>query len=144
MHRTAAGRACRAAGRAARPGRHARCSGPADHRRGRLPRMRGVGTLHAGPARPSARLPRARFDAVVRMLGEGFSTRRGRRGALIHHDTVNHKLRARRGTRLTALTSGGAIPDTADYKVMLEPESLLVGSVNEDFAVESNIGDIFH
>jgi ATP-dependent Lhr-like helicase len=94
-------------------------------------------------ALPFAQLPRARFDAVVRMLGEGFSTRRGRRGALIHHDAVNHKLRARRGTRLTALTNGGAIPDTADYKVILEPEALTVGSVNEDFAVESNIGDIF-
>jgi len=94
-------------------------------------------------ALPFAQLPRAQFAAVVRMLGEGFSTRRGRRGALIHHDAVNHKLRARRGTRLTALTNGGAIPDTADYKVILEPEALPVGSVNEDFAVESNIGDIF-
>src|SRR5208337_3036396 len=68
---------------------------------------------------------------------------RGRRGALIHHDAINHVLRGRRGARLTALTSGGAIPDTADYKVMLEPESLTVGTVNEDFAVESNAGDIF-
>ena len=94
-------------------------------------------------ALPFASLSRADFMAVVRMLGEGFSTRRGRRGALIHHDAVNHKLRARRGTRLTALTSGGAIPDSADYKVMLEPEALVVGTVNEDFAVESNAGDIF-
>jgi ATP-dependent Lhr-like helicase len=94
-------------------------------------------------AQPFAALTRADFMAVVRMLGEGFSTRRGRRAALIHHDAVNHKLRARRGTRLTALTSGGAIPDTADYQVMLEPDALLVGSVNEDFAIESNAGDIF-
>jgi ATP-dependent Lhr-like helicase len=94
-------------------------------------------------ALPFANLSWADFTAVVRMLGEGFSTRRGRRGALIHYDAVNHKLRARRGTRLTALTSGGAIPDTADYKVMLEPEALIVGTVNEDFAVESNAGDIF-
>jgi ATP-dependent Lhr-like helicase len=94
-------------------------------------------------AQPFAQLPRAQFAAVVRMLGEGFSTRRGRRGALIHHDAVNHRLRPRRGTRLTALTNGGAIPDTADYKVILEPEALSVGSVNEDFAVESNIGDVF-
>jgi ATP-dependent Lhr-like helicase len=94
-------------------------------------------------ALPFAALSRADFTATVRMLAEGFSTRRGRRGALIHYDSVNHKLRARRGTRLTALTSGGAIPDTADYKVMLEPEALLVGSVNEDFAIESNAGDIF-
>ena len=94
-------------------------------------------------ALPFAQLSRAQFDAVVRMLGAGFSTRRGRRGALIHHDAVNRRLRARRGTRLSALTNGGAIPDTADYKVILEPEALTVGSVNEDFAVESNIGDIF-
>jgi ATP-dependent helicase Lhr and Lhr-like helicase len=94
-------------------------------------------------AQPFENLSQTDFNAVVRMLGEGFSTRRGRRGALIHHDAVNHKLRARRGTRLTALTNSGAIPDTADYKVMLEPEALTVGSVNEDFAVESNIGDIF-
>ncbi len=94
-------------------------------------------------ARPFAGLERADFMAVVRMLAEGFSTRRGRRGALIHHDAVNQQLRARRGTRLTALTNGGAIPDTADYKVLLEPEALVVGSVNEDFAIESNAGDIF-
>ena len=94
-------------------------------------------------AAPFAQLAREDFLAVVRMLAEGFSTRRGRRGALIHYDSVNHKLRPRRGTRLTALTSGGAIPDTADYQVMLEPESLLVGTVNEDFAIESNAGDIF-
>jgi ATP-dependent Lhr-like helicase len=88
-------------------------------------------------------LTRADFDECVRMLAEGFSTRRGRRGALLHHDAVNKMLRPRKGARLTAITSGGAIPDNADYRVMLEPESLVVGSVNEDFAVESLQGDIF-
>ncbi|MGA2043226.1 MAG: DEAD/DEAH box helicase [Roseiarcus sp.] len=83
------------------------------------------------------------FSAVVAMLGDGFSTRRGRRGALLHHDAVNRMLRGRRGARLTALTSGGAIPDTADYRVVLEPEDQAIGSVNEDFAVESMAGDIF-
>jgi ATP-dependent Lhr-like helicase len=83
------------------------------------------------------------FSALVRMLGEGFSTRRGRRGALIHYDAINHMLRGRRGSRLTALTSGGAIPDTADYQVVLEPENQSIGSVNEDFAVESMAGDVF-
>src|SRR5262249_25991458 len=73
----------------------------------------------------------------------GFSTRRGRRGALIHHDAINHVLRGRRGARLTALTSGGTIPDNADYQVLLEPENQTIGSVNEDFAVESLAGDIF-
>ncbi|HEY4264767.1 MAG TPA: DEAD/DEAH box helicase [Micropepsaceae bacterium] len=92
---------------------------------------------------PYRRLPREDFNAVVTMLAEGFTTRRGRRGALIHHDAVNHMLRARRGARLTAITSGGAIPDNADYKVLLEPENNFIGTVNEDFAVESLAGDVF-
>ncbi len=94
-------------------------------------------------AYPYRNLKREEFDECVRMLAEGFSTRRGRRGALLHHDAVNKMLRPRKGARLTAITSGGAIPDNADYRVMLEPESLMVGSVNEDFAVESLQGDIF-
>ena len=83
------------------------------------------------------------FDAVVRMLADGFATRHGRRGALIHLDAINHMLRARRGARTTALTSGGTIPDTADYQVVLEPENHVIGSVNEDFAVESLQSDVF-
>ncbi len=92
---------------------------------------------------PYRTLEREDFSAIVRMLGDGFTTRRGRRGALIHHDAVNHVLRGRRGARLTALTSGGTIPDTADYQVLLEPENTIIGSVNEDFAVESLTGDVF-
>ena len=92
---------------------------------------------------PYRGLAREDFVAVVGMLAQGFSTRRGRRGALIHHDAVNHMLRGRRGARLTALTSGGAIPDTADYQVLLEPENQVIGSVNEDWAVESMAGDVF-
>ncbi len=69
--------------------------------------------------------------------------RRGRHGALIHHEAVNQVLRPRKGARLTAITSGGAIPDNADYRVLLEPEGISVGTVNEDFAVESLQGDIF-
>src|SRR5207249_11692295 len=67
----------------------------------------------------------------------------GRRSALIHHDAINHRLRGRRGSRLVALTSGGAIPDNADYRVMLDPSETFLGTVNEDFAVESLAGDIF-
>jgi ATP-dependent helicase Lhr and Lhr-like helicase len=88
-------------------------------------------------------LNRKEFDSVVKMLAEGFSTKRGRRSALIHHDAVNHRLRGRRGARLVALTSGGAIPDNADYRVILDPSETFVGTVNEDFAVESLAGDIF-
>jgi ATP-dependent helicase Lhr and Lhr-like helicase len=92
---------------------------------------------------PFRSLGRESFDAVIRMLAEGFTTRRGRQGALLYHDAVNHTLRGRKGARLTAITSGGAIPDTADYQVLLEPEGTLVGTVNEDFAVESLSGDVF-
>ena len=92
---------------------------------------------------PYRNLTRGEFDQVVTMLAEGFSTKRGRRSALIHHDAINHRLRGRRGARLTALTSGGAIPDNADYRVILEPSETFVGTVNEDFAVESLAGDIF-
>jgi ATP-dependent Lhr-like helicase len=92
---------------------------------------------------PYRELPRDDFQAVVTMLAEGFTTRRGRRGSLIHHDAVNHVLRGRRGARLTALTNAGTIPDNADYQVMLEPENHFIGTVNEDFAVESMAGDIF-
>ncbi|MEO7136766.1 MAG: DEAD/DEAH box helicase, partial [Gemmatimonadales bacterium] len=94
-------------------------------------------------AYPYRDLERAEFDNVVQMLTQGFSTRWGRRGALIHHDTVNGRLRGRRGARMLAITSGGAIPDNADYRVILEPENTFIGTVNEDFAVESLQGDIF-
>ena len=92
---------------------------------------------------PYRALTRDEFTTVVHMLAEGFATSRGRRGTLLHHDAINHMLRGRRGARLTALTSGGTIPDTADYQVVLEPENHTIGSVNEDFAVESLAGDIF-
>jgi ATP-dependent Lhr-like helicase len=94
-------------------------------------------------ASPYRALPREDFGGIVHMLADGFSTRRGRRGALIHYDAVNRILRGRRGARLTALTSGGTIPDMADYQVVLEPENQVIGTVNEDFAVESLAGDVF-
>jgi ATP-dependent helicase Lhr and Lhr-like helicase len=94
-------------------------------------------------AYPYRNLEREQFDSIVRMLAEGFSTKRGRRSTYLHHDAVNKRLRGRRGARLAAITSGGAIPDTADYAVVLEPSDLVIGSVNEDFAIESLQGDIF-
>ncbi len=94
-------------------------------------------------ASPYAGLSRARFDEIERKLSDGLATRRGRQSAYLHRDAVNHHLRARRGARLTALTCGGAIPDTADYRVVLEPAGTFIGTLNEDFAVESLIGDIF-
>jgi len=94
-------------------------------------------------AYPYRDLERAEFDEVLHMLAQGYSTRRGRHGALIHHDAVNHRVTGRRGARLTAITSGGTIPDNADYQVILEPQAQFVGTVNEDFAVESLQGDVF-
>jgi ATP-dependent Lhr-like helicase len=94
-------------------------------------------------AYPYRNLERKDFDAVVRMLADGISTKRGRRGTYLHRDAVNHVLRARKGARLTAITCGGAIPDNADYQVVLEPAGIFVGTLNEDFAIESLAGDIF-
>jgi len=94
-------------------------------------------------AYPYRNLTRKEFDDVLRMLAEGFSTKRGRRAALIHYDAINHRVRGRRGAGLVALTSGGAIPDNADYRVVLEPSETFIGTVNEDFAIESLAGDIF-
>ena len=94
-------------------------------------------------AYPYRNLERAEFDEIIGMLRDGFATRRGRRGAYLHQDMINHRLRGRKGARLTAITSGGAIPDTADYAVVLEPTDSVIGTVNEDWAIESMQGDIF-
>jgi ATP-dependent Lhr-like helicase len=92
---------------------------------------------------PYRALERRDFDAVVKMTAEGFATRRGRRSALVHRDEVNAKVRGRRGARSLAITSGGAIPEVADYRVVLVPEDTFIGTLNEDFAIESSAGDIF-
>ncbi len=93
-------------------------------------------------AAPYATLDRRDFDQVVDMLAEGIATSRGRAGAMLHRDAVAGRLRGRRGARLAAITSGGAIPDNANYDVVLEPDGTLVGSVDEDFAVETMAGDV--
>ncbi len=94
-------------------------------------------------AYPYRHVRREDFEAVLEILAEGLSTRRGRSTALLHWDRVHGRIRGRRGARLAAITSGGAIPDTADYDVIEEPAETFVGTVNEDFAVESLAGDIF-
>ena len=88
-------------------------------------------------------LPRADFDAVIEMLSEGIATQRGRSGAFLHRDQINNMVRGRRGARLAAITSGGAIPENANYFVVAEPEETIVGTLDEDFAVESLAGDVF-
>jgi len=94
-------------------------------------------------AMPYADLSEADYQALLAMLAEGYTTRHGARGAYLHRDLVNRSLRGRRGGRLTALTSGGTIADNADYSVLLEPQGFNIGTVNEDFAVESLTGDVF-
>ncbi len=94
-------------------------------------------------AYPYHELERERFDDVVRMLSEGVAGRWGRTTAYLHRDGVNRKVKARRGARMMAVSNGGAIPDTADYRVIAEPDGTMVGTVNEDFAIESMAGDIF-
>jgi ATP-dependent Lhr-like helicase len=94
-------------------------------------------------AQPYASLPREAFDDVVRCLAEGAAPRVGRGGALLHRDEVHGVVRARRASRIVALTNGGAIPDVADYRVVLDPDETTVGTVNEDWAIESMAGDVF-
>ncbi len=94
-------------------------------------------------AAPFATLSRDDFDEVVELVSEGIQTGRGRRGAYVHRDRINRELSGRRGARLAALTSGGAIPDVGDYRVLADPDDTLVGSVNEDWAIESMAGDVF-
>ncbi len=93
-------------------------------------------------AYPYRSLKRETFDSILEMLSEGIAAKRGRYGAYVHRDRVNGKLRARRGARLAAITSGGAIPDNSLYAVVAEPDGIVVGTVDEDFAVESNRGDV--
>ncbi len=92
---------------------------------------------------PYRNLPREEFDAIVAMLSDGITTSRGRSGAFLHRDQVNHRVRGRRGARLAAITSGGAIPDNANYAVTAEPDGRNIGTVDEDFAMESLAGDTF-
>ncbi len=91
---------------------------------------------------PYRQLAREDFDAIVHLLSEGVAPGT-RRGAYLHRDQINGRLRARRSARLAALTSGGAIPETAQYRVIAQPEGTFVGTVDEDFAIESLAGDIF-
>jgi ATP-dependent Lhr-like helicase len=94
-------------------------------------------------AYPYRDLEKAQFLEVVEMLGRGFVTRRGRRAALIHYDSLHKEIRSRKGSRMTAIMNGGAIPEVFDYRVQLEPEGHFVGTLNEDFAIESLPGDVF-
>jgi ATP-dependent Lhr-like helicase len=94
-------------------------------------------------AYPYRNLPRKDFDEVLSMLADGIATARGRSGTFLHYDRVNGVLRARRGARMAAITCGGAIPEVANYRVVAEPDGHLVGTLDEDFAIESLAGDIF-
>jgi ATP-dependent Lhr-like helicase len=120
-------------------------AGAARRRRDGLPRLAARCAVRAacGARSRTANSRCAEFEQVVQMLADGYSTRRGRRGAYLHYDAVNRMLRARRGARLAAVTNAGVIPDQFDYDVVLQPEGHRVGTLNEDFAFESLPGDIF-
>ena len=94
-------------------------------------------------AAPYADLSRQEFDEVVELVSDGIVTGRGRRAAYVHRDKINSELSGRRGARLAALTSGGAIPETGDYRVVADPDDTFVGTVIEDWAIESMAGDVF-
>ena len=94
-------------------------------------------------AYPYRNLSKAEFETLIKMLAEGYSTRRGRRGAYLHLDLINRKVHTRRGANLVSLTNGGAIPDMFDYQVVLDPDDTVVGTLNEDFALEAAPGDVF-
>ena len=94
-------------------------------------------------ASPFADLTRDDFDAALELLAEGITTGRGRRAAYLHRDRVGGVLRGRRGARIAAITSGGAIPETADYRVVAGNDDTYIGTIGEDFAIESMVGDIF-
>ena len=93
-------------------------------------------------AYPYRELERKEFDDLLTMLGDGIASQRGRFGAYLYRDRVNKRLKARRGARMIAIMNGGAIPETALYTVVAEPEGTVVGTLHEDFAVESLKGDI--
>lgn len=93
-------------------------------------------------AYPYHDLTRETFNAIIEMLSEGISGARSRYSAYLFRDQINHVIKARRGARLTAILNGGAIPDNGLFTVILEPKGTMIGTLDEDFAVESNRGDI--
>ncbi len=133
--------ASRCAQDSGRPARHTRA---ADRRRVRPTRVVcRIALRDVSQRLPYRELERRDFDEVVSMLADGVATSRGRSGTFLHYDRVNGRLRARRGARLAAITCGGAIPDTANYNVVVEPDGHVIGTLDEDFAIESMAGDIF-
>ncbi|HTU63555.1 MAG TPA: helicase-related protein, partial [Polyangiales bacterium] len=94
-------------------------------------------------AYPYRDLTRDAYDEVLTLVSDGVMTGRGRRASYVQRDRAAQRLYGRRGARLAALTSGGAIPETGDYRVLAEPDDTFIGTVNEDFAIESMAGDVF-
>ena len=94
-------------------------------------------------AAPYRDLSRETFDELLEMTSRGIVTGHGPRGAHLHLDTIGQKVRPRRGASLAAIGGAGAIPDTGEYRVVLDPEGITVGSLDEDFAIESSAGDVF-
>jgi ATP-dependent Lhr-like helicase len=87
-------------------------------------------------------LTRERFDEILTLLNTGIESTRGRYGSYLLRDGIQHQLHPRRGARMTAIANGGAIPDTANYSVILQPEGIQIATLDEHFAVDSSAGDV--
>ncbi|HWZ50546.1 MAG TPA: hypothetical protein VNW54_03700, partial [Granulicella sp.] len=85
---------------------------------------------------------RERFDQILTLLHTGIESSRGRYGAYLLRDTIQHHLHPRRGARMTAIANGGSIPDTALFNVILQPEDIQIATLDEHFAVDSSPGDV--
>lgn len=82
------------------------------------------------------------FEEALCLLTEGIESSRGRFGAYLLRDRVHGRIQARRGARITAVTNGGAIPETALMTVILQPDGVQIATLDEDFAVDSSPGDV--
>ncbi len=94
-------------------------------------------------AYPYRNITRETWDEALRMCSDGFTTNAGRSRALLYHDRIGQRIKARPAAKMAAIGNAGAIPETGQYRVVVLPENTVIGSIDEDFAVESNRGDIF-
>ncbi len=93
-------------------------------------------------AYPYKDLSRTEFNELVELLHTGIENSRGRYGAYLLRDGVAGVLHPRRGARMSAIGNGGAIPDTAMFSVVLQPEGHTIATLGEHFAVDSGPGDV--
>ncbi|HMG95719.1 MAG TPA: helicase-related protein, partial [Gemmatimonadaceae bacterium] len=94
-------------------------------------------------AYPYHQLSRSAFEEVVAMLsGKYPSDIAAELEPRITWDRVNDMLIGSRAARMTAVISGGTIPDRGLYTVNL-PDRTRLGELDEEFVHESRMGDVF-